>query len=309
VQVFGYAHRCHWRARRWARRQRVPLLLVSDSSLAIRPSWWKRPLKAVVVRWFYRAVDGALAVGAQNRAYHRHYGLPEARLYSGCLPVDRARLQAAVPDRDAARALVRERHGIPKDAFVVLLCAKYVARKRPCDLVAAARAAASRGLPIWALLVGEGPLRPRLERLCRAPGAGGAVLTGFINQSTLPSYYAAADVVALPAEREPYGLAITEGGCFGLPAIVSDQVGCVGLEDAARPGVNALVHRCGDRDQLEHAIVSLAADRRRYAAMAAAAARIAAERDAAGAAAALAAAATALARLGPRRADGFGSRP
>jgi glycosyltransferase involved in cell wall biosynthesis len=301
VQVFGYARRTNWRVASWARRRARPLMIYSDSNASAARSIVRRGLKYPVVRRFYRHVDGALYVGANNRAYHLRYGVPAERLFRGVLPIDRARLLGAVPSRAEARRAVRQRHGVPDEAFVVMYCGKYQPRKRPLDLAGAVSAAARGRAPVWALFVGEGPERAALEEFVRAAKAENVVLCGFVNQAEIPSYYAASDALALTSSYEPYGLVVSEAAAFGLPVVVSDQVGCVGDHDAARPGVNAIVYPSGDAARLREAIEALANDRRLYARMAAASAAVALEQDVSGAATALATAARELARLGPRR--------
>jgi glycosyltransferase involved in cell wall biosynthesis len=124
-----------------------------------------------------------------------------------------------------------------------------------------------------------------------------------VNQSEVAAYYAAADAVALVSDHEPLGLALIEGMAFGLPAIVSDHVGCVGATDAARLGVNALVFAAGDVTALASAIEELHADVHRYRRMSAESAAIAQSYTPAVAAERLAQAALRLRDLGPR----FGS--
>jgi glycosyltransferase involved in cell wall biosynthesis len=301
VQIFGYAYRSNWRVAAWTRRHRKPLLLYSDSNIKYRKGGWKGAAKAALVGHFYRQVDGALYVGDNNRAYHRSYGVPEERLFPGSLPIDRTRLLSAVPDRSRARAAVRERHGIPAEAFVLLFCGKYSSRKRPLDLVAAAHAAYSNGAPIWAIVVGEGPERKGLENFCLTHGVRNVVLTGFVNQSALPDYYASADALAITSDYDPHPLVVSEAACFGLPILASDRIGCIGGNDTARPDVNTIVFPCGDRDRLREAILSIYGDRDLYARLSAASTEIGAGQDAAIAAQQLSAAVTRLHELGPRR--------
>ncbi len=300
VQVFGYAHRTNWRVSSWTSRQRKPLLLFSDSNLRAAKAVWKRLLKAVVVRKFYSRVDGALFVGDNNRAYHRHYGLPDERLFPGAYPIGRSQLLAAVPDRERARRRVRERLRIPTDAFVVMFCGKYSPRKSPLDLVAAAHTAFQNGIPVWALLVGEGSERSAIEEYCRGKRVRNAVLTGFVNQSSMPEHYVAADALAVTSSYDPHPLVVTEGACLGLPAIVSDRVGCIGADDTARPGVSALVYPWGNRERLKEAIVSLYQDRPLYERMSAAGLRISKTQDAPVVAQQLVDAVWALHSMGPR---------
>ena len=75
-------------------RNRVPVLLYSDSNAAAPRPLWKRIIKNLVVRHFYRGVAGALYTGDNNRDYHIHFGLSPERLFQGALPIDRDSLLA-----------------------------------------------------------------------------------------------------------------------------------------------------------------------------------------------------------------------
>jgi hypothetical protein len=81
VKVFGYFYRTNWRAAWWARKNGVPVLLYSDSQANRKRGFARSLVKNVVVRGFYRLVDGAIYVGEQNREYHSRFGMPEARLF------------------------------------------------------------------------------------------------------------------------------------------------------------------------------------------------------------------------------------
>ncbi len=301
VLAHGYASTVFWRVSAWARRHARPLMLFSDSNALMTHAGPIEAVKRILVGACYRRIDAAFCVGDNNRAYHLRYGLPEERILSGVFPVDRERLLAGAPDRDRARRTARERHGIPADAFVALYCGKYLAIKRPLDLLRAARLAQDRGSRFWCLLVGEGPERPQLERFIAESRLADSVLTGFVNQSGLPEYYAAGDLLALPTEEEPYGLVALEAAVFGLPLVASDRLGCLGPGDVARPGRNALAFRCGDIEALRESIERLRDDASLRRAMGAESARIAEGRDVHAAAGALARATEQLHELGPRR--------
>ena len=298
--VHGYAYRTAWRVATWARRQLRPLMLYSDSSAALRPPLWRRLVKQPVVRHFYTKVDGALCVGANNAAYHSHYGLPDERLFPGLLPVDIDALLASASERGRARNDIRERWNIPRDAFVVMFCGKYAVHKRPLDLAKAVRVLSDRRVQIWALLVGEGEERRTLEQFCNREQIKTVVLAGFVNQSQIARYYAAADALAVPSSRDQHALVITEAAAFGLPAIVSDKVGSIGPAETAQPGINALVYRAGDIDALSQAIERLCIDRAMHRHMSEASVRIAREQTPQMAARALVDAAYKLHQLGPR---------
>jgi glycosyltransferase involved in cell wall biosynthesis len=300
VTVFGYACRTNWRAALWARRRHRPLLLYSDSNSLATAAWWKLALKKVLVTGFYGYVDGALFIGENNRVYHTRYGIPDNRLFPGVYPIERRRLLRAVSDRTAACANLRNALGIPEDVFLVLFCGKYIERKRPMDLVVAVNSLVRKGLPVWALMVGEGEERSAMEAFCKREGFKNVTLTGFVNQSAIPSYYAASEVIAITSSFEAYGLVATEASVFGLPIVVSDHVGCIGPMDTAQPERNAIVFPCGDTERLAEAVERLYVDRELYTAMSRNSTEIAESQDELAAARKMASAVKELHQLGPR---------
>jgi len=252
-----------------------------------------------VVGRFYDDLSGALAVGESNRAYHRFFGLEEDRIFPGVLPADGQRLLGALPDVAGARREVRAGLGLPEDAVVALFCGNLTPWKRASDLVAAVGLA---GEPVWGLVVGDGPER---ERVAAAAAASGRVrLAGFVNQSAIPRYYAAADLLVVPSERDAHPLVVTEALFFGLPIVVSDAVGCVGAGDTAQAGRNALVFPREEISVLAGLLADLASDPGKRARFGVESRRIAAEHDAPTAARLLAAAVRSVVRMGPRRKRG-----
>jgi len=301
VTVYGYAYRTNWRVAFWTHRNRRPLLMYSDSNARLSPAWWKRGIKDIFVRRFYRYIDGALFIGENNRLYHARYEIPPDRLFPGVYPIERRRLIQAVPDRGATRAALRRALGIPQDAFVVLFCGKYIERKRPMDVIVAAHSLARKGLPVWALLVGEGEERRSLEAFCEREQVKNAVFTGFVNQSAIPAYYATSDVIAVTSSFEAYGLVASEAAVFGLPIVVSDRVGCIGARDTAQPGRNAIVFSCGDTQRLCDAIELLCNDRDLYTTMSSNSTRISESQDELVATHRITSAVSRLHDMGPRR--------
>jgi glycosyltransferase involved in cell wall biosynthesis len=301
VKLYGYASRTNWRVARWTRTHRKPLMIYSDSNDRGAVPVWKRALKRAIVGYFYRHVDGAFYVGDNNFAYHARYGIPAQRLFYGMLPVDRSALLKAVPDMLETRASIRKELGIPQDAFVVLLCGKLTKGKRPMDLVEAVTQCVTDQYKIWALIVGDGPERATVQEYCKRHGVKDLRWTGFVNQTQIAKYYAAADCLAVTSEKDSHPLVITEAGTFGLPVVVSDSVGCIGPNDTARPGENAFIYPCGDLESLKKILVQLSSDRGVYQRAQAASLLISQGQDVTVAARQLLVAATELNRLGVRR--------
>jgi glycosyltransferase involved in cell wall biosynthesis len=168
------------------------------------------------------------------------------------------------------RAAVRAGWNIPQNATVAVFCAKLQQWKAPLDLLEAfAQAAVPNSYLVYA---GDGPEKENLERRAAELGLTGSVkFLGFVNQSQLPSTYAASDFLVLPSLFEPFGLVVNEAMLCGLPAVVSDRVGA--KFDLVRPNENGYVFPAGDVEALAGVLRQMMSDPEKRAGMSAAARR------------------------------------
>ena len=67
---------------------------------------------------------------------------------------------------------------------------------------------------------------------------------GFQDRNSIPKFYAMADVLVLPSQKETWGMVVNEAMCFSLPVIVSDQVGAG--KDLVNDDYNGFVFPDGD---------------------------------------------------------------
>lgn len=183
-------------------------------------------LAAWVHRRIVRFADAILTIGKANRAFYVSAGANEIALFPGAYFVESDRLvamaDAHLQDRDAMRAAF----GFEADDFVFTFCGKHVPFKRPMILIEAAARVRAKGAPVKLLIAGSGELTDAL-RVRASELAVPTVFTGFVNQSELWKAYVPADAFVLPStNRETWGLVTNEAMLFGLPVIVSDQVGC-----------------------------------------------------------------------------------
>ena len=123
-----------------------------------------------------------------------------------------------------ARA-VRAQWEIADSDIALLFSGKLVQGKRPADVLKACQLLRSRGVPATAIFVGAGQLEGELRGQALAKNIPAKFL-GFRNQSQMPECYSAADILVLPSAGETWGLVVNEAFACGLPAIVSDKVGC-----------------------------------------------------------------------------------
>lgn len=234
--VFGWFLKSYWQAVRACRQQHIPVLVRGDSTLQTPRSRAKRWIKDRVQSRLLKQFDGFLYVGTRNAEYLKHYGVSEDRMFFVPHFVDN-KWFAEKAERNAQVSLaLREKWQRGKNCFVALFVGKLIPEKRVSDLIEAIGRLAARKFPISAAVVGSGELENDLRKQAQNLRID-VFFEGFKNQSELSAYYRAADAVVLPSESETWGLVVNEAMACGLPAIISDAVGCApDLIDAGRTG-------------------------------------------------------------------------
>jgi glycosyltransferase involved in cell wall biosynthesis len=225
------------------RRRGIPLLYRGDTHLQGREG---------DRLWRYRSVrllslfDRFLAVGQRVREYLDRLGVPREHVFASPHAVDNdffaSRAEPLLdPER---RAEARKEWGIEGDEFLPLFVGKLDANKRP-DLLL--RAVGSMNGRARVVVVGTGPHREECRELAAHLGVK-TDFRGFLNQTEMPRAYALSDCLVLPSTRESWGLTVNEAMSCGLPAVVSDGVGCA--PDLIEPGSTGEVFPAGESEAL-----------------------------------------------------------
>jgi glycosyltransferase involved in cell wall biosynthesis len=235
---------------------RMPILVRGETHLELPRRGLKALIRRPVMGFFYGLCSRCMAIGTANAAFYRAMGVPPERIFPMPYTVDNARFTAPNGTGDAERAAWRERFAIPPSIPAILYAAKFTRRKHPELVLEAARRLRERTKrPFTIVLCGSGELEPELRAFCATHGLDNVVFTGFVNQAELPMLYGACDVFVLPSEVEPWGLAVNEAMCAGLPIVVSREVGCVA--DLVSDGVNGFTPEAGDIEGLTGALLKL----------------------------------------------------
>ena len=240
--VPGWGLKSYLQAARACRRARVPVLVRGDSQLASQRGGVLRMAKAVVFPLFLRRFDGFLYVGQRNREYLQHYGVRSDRLFFSPHCIDNEAF------RGGSEAVRSTSPRDPNGPARLLFVGKLVDSKRPFDLLEAA--AKVQGRRVEVAFAGAGEAESRLKQAAAAAGVP-TVFHGFVNQSQLPAIYAAADLIVSPSV-ETWGLVVNEAMACGLPAVVSDAVGCG--PDLIEEGATGAIFRLGDTAGFARAI-------------------------------------------------------
>jgi glycosyltransferase involved in cell wall biosynthesis len=256
VWVHGWAHPFTQAAWRQARSRKIPLMLRGETFLGcVRGGKLRRLAHRLVFSRKFRQVSAFLAVGKLNAELYRAYGVEPQRIFRAPYVVDNAffqkRCREAAPNREKLRAALGLELGRP----VILFCAKLIDVKDPETLIRAVGKLVNperQGNHILTnaatapvlLMVGDGELRPALEKLAQEAAPGLVKFLGFQNQTELPALYDLCDVFVLPSRFEPWGLVVNEVMNAGKTVVVSDQVGSG--PDLVREGGNGSIFPAGD---------------------------------------------------------------
>lgn len=227
----------------------VKTLVRGDSTpLRIRADW-----KKLLHRMLFKKFDVFLAVGAQNKRFYTENGVDPARIYWCPHFVDNGRFHRQAEVANSKRQAIRDNWGIRDYKICFVFVGKFENKKRLFDLIHALVLATKKRETMQLLIVGSGSQDMQVRELVRKTSAP-ALFTGFLNQSEICEAYVAADCLILPSDHdETWGLVVNEAMACGVPALVSDQVGCGA--DLVIPGNTGLTFRCGDIKDLAQKMI------------------------------------------------------
>lgn len=238
-------------------RSRIPVILRAESTDRDRSrSGLRFALRDAALRRLYGRISAFAAIGVNAVEHYRRLGVPESRIFRSPYCIDS---DAFGRQRHAARrGALRDSLGVPRDALVLLFAGKLIPKKDPLALLEGVRGLDRlEGRPVHVWFLGDGELRPEIEKLGNAWRPGRVRILGFRPQQSLGEVYADSDMLVLPSvTRETWGLVVNEALEFGVPCIVSDRVGSA--RDLVEPGRTGLVFPSGDSGAMRACIIELA---------------------------------------------------
>jgi D-inositol-3-phosphate glycosyltransferase len=217
--------------------QRRPVVLLQHSPFVDYRFPWKLVEHAadqLLGRPTLRRADAILATTAFTREYVRRL-VPERRVDLMPLGVDTQRFTPA--ESGEYVTAVRQRLGIPENAFVLLSLRRLVFRNGLDTLVEAARLL-QRHEDVFVAIAGCGPEHHAIERYIQQHGLDNVRLMGFAADDDLPDLYRAADAFVLPTRTgEGFGLVLLEAFASGIPCIATRGGGQEEVIDHGRTGL------------------------------------------------------------------------
>ncbi|MEL6943357.1 MAG: glycosyltransferase family 4 protein, partial [Bacteroidota bacterium] len=197
--------------------------------------------------FLFPRIDKFLYIGSQNKAFYQKFGVKEEQLIFAPYSIDNERFGKAYESYRNEKESLRQELNLPLDKRILLFSGKYIDKKRPMDLLRAFAQLKNEAAHL--IFVGDGPLRQEMEAFIAMENLSNITLTGFVNQSIIPKYYAIADLfVMCSQEGETWGLSTNEAMNFALPLVLSDLTGS--SSDLVVEGKNGYVFPTGKVEAL-----------------------------------------------------------
>ncbi len=266
IWIEGWRFDALWNALKIAKRNKVQTWLRGETNVLRTVPLWKQCAKRIVLGRHLKQVDRFLCIGTSNQKFYETMGASPKSFVQTPYCVDNDRFREQANRLRHERSAIRAGWKIPAEAKVVLFCGKLIDKKHPHHLIEAADRVRAHVPNIHLLFAGTGSLQESLMSKCnvcfshdssasKSSNGVSASFVGFLNQTEVAKAYVAADVLVLPSDAgETWGLVVNEAMACGLPAIVSDLVGC--SEDLPRQLDSACRYPFGDIDQLAKSMTS-----------------------------------------------------
>ena len=215
-------------------RFKIPVLFMTDANFYAEEftNTWKSWIKRYILgKFLFPLSAGFLYAGTANRLLYTSHGVQNEKLVPFAYSWGYQQLIERSEELRDRKLELRKKHGVPEDASIVLYCGRLSSEKASMELLKAYQLVSH---PKKALvLVGDGSLRSQMQDFIDLHGLESVYFMGFQNRNDLGDFYALADILVLPSNRETWGLVVNEALSFSLPVVVSDQVGA---------GVDLVIH-------------------------------------------------------------------
>jgi len=224
--LVGHDYRADYFILQLAKRLRLP-------SLSFSRGWTQNTVKVRLYEWldlrFLRSMDGVVAVSPAKYDELIRRGIDEERLIyiPNSILVDEIRPR---------QNIIRDRFGIPREAFLIGTAGRLSIEKNQEMLIRAAIMVLDKSpsTDIRFLLAGEGPRRDYLAGLIPEKYKDRFILAGWIEDNE--AFYADIDLFVLTSRMEGFPNVLLEAGKYGRPVVSTPAGGTTEIIEDGRSG-------------------------------------------------------------------------
>ncbi len=191
----------------WCMLKRKKLVVYNDGTYVSERNF---SFAQKTIRKFVFSQTKAFATPAKSGFdLYKSYGVPERKMFKSCLCIDNARFTPLPMES-------REYH--------IMFSGQIVERKMPMFFVEIAKILDKQIPNLRVLIIGEGDMRQQMLAELEKNNIN-YYFAGYLDQQTLPSFYANAKLFLFPSLNDPWGVVANEACASGTPVITCDNAG------------------------------------------------------------------------------------
>jgi len=209
---------------KWAQSKKLPIVTIYHTHFQSYMQYYfskSRWLQKFSNKWvkhiyrsFYNSCDLILVPSQQIKAELRQIGIQSEKLQLWVRGIDNSMFNANKKDDTYMLKLT----GNAKKNIV--FASRLVWEKNLQLIISFYLLLVERNMPFNLVIVGDGPVKPRLEKECPQ-----AIFTGNLSHNELSVILASSDVFIFPSETETFGNIVLEAMASGVPVIVAPKGG------------------------------------------------------------------------------------
>jgi len=219
--------------------------------------WLKRepPFRAFIRRLHYSLGHRVMTYGERARKVAAQTGFPPEKIVPIYNSLDWLVAREVLQGLQAEGvASIRQRLGIPQDVFLISCVARLTSLCRFDLLLDAIAQLKQRGTKAQAILIGDGPVRAKLEEQAARLDVDVQFLGAIYDEEILGAHIFASDVTASPGK---IGLSAMHSLMYGTPVVSHDDMDSQMPEiEAIVPGKSGLLFKRNDVASLADALES-----------------------------------------------------
>ena len=206
---------------------RIPVWIrvETQDEAMVRPKW-KGDLRSAFYWLAYKRIAHAFYIGILNRDHLMRHGVAAEKMSFAPYATPLA-FPTEPAEKQKRRDEMRAQLGIKADETLLLFSGKLIEKKNPgLVLQALSLLPADVAKRMRIVFVGSGELEAQLKSEAeKFPGQ--VHFAGFVNQTELPAYYLAADILMMTSKRmgETWGLVVNEALAAGCGVVMTSAVG------------------------------------------------------------------------------------
>lgn len=222
IIITGWQSKMLLQAIRAAKNENIKIIMRGESNAMRRRAFYKNVLHRILLR----RIDAFLAIGSGNKAFYIKNGVNRQQIFDAPYFVENERFLASSHRRDDDKIRLRQEFYIDPSAFCFVYSGKLIEKKNVKELLKAFQEIYHNHKNIHLLIIGDGQYKNTLEDYAiryKLP----VTFAGFVNQTQIPDIYSIGNCFLLASDYgETWGLVVNEAMLSGMPAIISDRVGC-----------------------------------------------------------------------------------